>query len=174
MKLKDIYNLEKTNISFEIFPPDNSEKIRQLYDELKILSKYSPDIISVTCGAGGKNNTHYREILKSLKQANKTEIMPHFTCVQNSKKYINDNIEFLQSIGCKNILALRGDIPQDIEKKNFDFCYANELTEYLKHKSDFSIAVAGYPETHIESQSIQEDLKYLKKKVESGADVIFT
>ena len=76
--------------------------------------------------------------------------------------------------GIKNILALRGDIPDGMEQKNFDFKYANELVKYIKNHSKYSIAVAGYPEVHIECNSLHEDLKNLKNKVDCGACAIFT
>lgn len=85
--------------------------------------------------------------------------MPHFTCMCSGKSFIEENLEFLKSAGIENILALRGDIPQEIKKICTDFCHANELVEYLKKKTDFSIAVAGYPETHLESASVEDDIK---------------
>lgn len=174
MKLGKIYNSNKPVISFEVFPPDNDEKIQELYSEIKILMKCNPQFISLTYGAGGKNNENYQKVLKALKTDLKADVMPHFTCMCSGKSFIEENLEFLKSAGIENILALRGDIPQEIKKICTDFCHANELVEYLKKKTDFSIAVAGYPETHLESASVEDDIKYLKQKVDAGAEVIIT
>ncbi len=174
MRLREIYNQNKPAISFEIFPPDSDEKIEKLYQELEILKNYNPQFISLTCGAAGKNNENSRKVLKALKENFNFEIMPHFTCICNKKEFTEDNLNFIKTLGSENILALRGDIPEGYEQSCSDFCHANELVEYLKCNTDFSIAVAGYPEGHIESESLQDDLKYLKLKTDAGADAIIT
>lgn len=174
MKLKELYKSNKPTISFEVFPPDGCEKIRDLCGEIKVLEKFDPAFFSLTYGAGGKNSVELRNVLEILHQNFSTEIVPHFTCMCSSKNFIDENIEFLKSIGTENILALRGDKPIDGNITCTDFCYANELVEYLKEKTDFSIAVAGYPEGHIESATLEADINNLKKKINAGADAIFT
>lgn len=174
MKLREIYKSEKTVISFEIFPPDCEEKFDRLNSEIKVLNKYNPQFFSLTCGASGKKNPYSKTVLENLSRTIKTGIMPHFTCISSSKDEIDNHINFLKKLGTENILALRGDLPKNSTDVCKDFCHANELVEYLKHKTDFSIAVAGYPEGHIESSSLKEDLENLKKKIDSGADAIFT
>ncbi len=174
MKLREIYKSEKTVISFEIYPPDCEEKFDRLNSEIKVLNKYNPQFFSLTCGASGKKNPYSKTVLENLSRTIKTGIMPHFTCISSSKDEIDNHINFLKKLGTENILALRGDLPENSTDVCKDFCHANELVEYLKHKTDFSIAVAGYPEGHIESSSLKEDLENLKKKIDSGADAIFT
>ena len=80
----------------------------------------------------------------------------------------------LGDIGIENILALRGDIPENNELCRNDFRYANELVSFIKAKTNFSTGVAGYPEGHIESPDLKTDIENLKKKVDAGADAIFT
>ncbi len=174
MKLNEIYKSDKTKISFEIFPPDSDENIQKLYEEIEILKNYKPEFISLTHSVTGKNKENSRIIFTSVKNRFNLNVMPHFTCICSSVKDINDNLDFFKSMGTENILALRGDIPDDKNLICKDFCYANELVKYLKEKNDFSIAVAGYPEGHIESHSIKDDIKNLKKKVDAGADIIIT
>ena len=180
MELKEIYSNRKSNkpvISYEVFPPKDDadgQKLEQLFVELKKLLKFKPSLISVTYGAGGSNQTESIEIIKRIKSELNTTPMPHFTCVSTSEKNIKTYLKTLEQLGIENILALRGDLPENTTEICKDFCHANELVEYLKHKTDFSIAVAGYPEGHIESSSLKEDLENLKKKIDSGADAIFT
>lgn len=174
MRLEDIYKSDKTIISFEIFPPENDGKLEELSEELATLEKYNPKFISLTCGSAGKNNENYKKVLLSLKNSLQTDIMPHFTCICNNKNFIDSNLDFLKELGTENILALRGDIPENYKSEDYEFHYANELVKYLKEKTDFSIAVAGYPEGHIECKSIDDDLENLKKKINSGASVIIT
>lgn len=176
MKLKGIYSSDKTVLSYEIFPPKNDEtgeKTEKLYTEVDKLNKFSPALISVTYGAGGSNKDHSLSIVQELCKR-KINVMPHFTCVCSNKEQINKYLGELNKLNIENILALKGDEPQDCLVCHRDFRYANELVEYLKLKTDFSIAVAGYPECHIEAPDLQTDIKNLKLKINAGADVIFT
>ena len=174
MKISKLYENKNTTISFEVFPPDTDEKVEKLHNEMSELAKLNPDFISLTYGAGGKNNQQAKDVLTSLHENFTIEIMPHFTCVCSDKNSIDNSLDFLKNLGTENILALRGDKPNDEKIQCTDFCYANELVEYLKEKTDFSIAVAGYPEGHIEANSLEDDINNLKKKIIAGADAIFT
>lgn len=174
MKISKLYENKNTTISFEVFPPDTDEKVEKLHNEMSELAKLNPDFISLTYGAGGKNNQQAKDVLTSLHENFTIEIMPHFTCVCSDKNSIDNSLDFLKNLGTENILALRGDKPNDEKIQCTDFCYANELVEYLKEKTDFSIAVAGYPEGHIEANSLEDDINNLKKKITAGADAIFT
>lgn len=170
MNLKEIYS-DKTAISFEVFPEDNTEN---LYNTLKILSKYNPKLVSLTYGAGGKNKEFSKDILKHLKKELNLNVMPHFTCICNSRETVEKNLKIINELEIKNILALRGDIPEDKTLCCYDFKYANELVEFITAQTDLSVGVAGYPEGHIESPDLKTDIENLKRKVDSGADVIFT
>lgn len=170
MKLREIYNTDKTVISFEVFPPkENSEK---LLEEIKVLKHHNPAFISLTYGAGGNENKSF-ELLKQIKDTG-INVMPHFTCISTTKENIEKNINKLIDLKIENILALRGDIPENKELQKHDFNYASDLVEFIKHKTNLSIGVAGYPEGHIESPDLDTDINYLKAKVDKGADAIFT
>lgn len=164
-------------ISFEIFPPKNDEdgsKLDKLIEHLAILKKYNPSFISLTYGAGGTTQSSSLGIIKRIQEELGYTVMPHFTCVGSSKKQVEDYLKEIQNFGIKNILALRGDIPQGMEQKHFDFCYANELVNFIKSETNLSIGVAGYPEGHIDCEDLMLDLKNLKQKVDAGADAIYT
>lgn len=169
MQLKEIYQQDKLQISFEIFPEEN---LPNLYSTMEELDKYEPSLVSLTFGAGGKNNEFSKDIISNLKE--KYNLMPHFTCICSSKESIQNHIIDLESLGIQNILALRGDVPVDNKVCYMDFRHANELVEFIKSGTNLSIAVAGYPEGHIESPDLKSDLRYLKKKIESGGEVIYT
>lgn len=170
MKLREIYSTNKTVISFEVFPPKSDTN--NLLQEIKILEKYNPSFISLTYGAGGNENKSL-ELLKQIKNTG-ASIMPHFTCITSNKANIEIEIQHLSTLDVENILALRGDIPENFDIQNQDFKHANELVEFIKNNTNFSIGVAGYPEGHIESPDLDADIKFLKQKVDAGADVIFT
>ncbi len=179
MKIKDLYidkNDKKLPISFEIFPPKDDfdkKKLENLFEQLEILKKYNPSLVSVTYGAGGSNKDTSFEIVKYL-VGMKVNVMPHFTCICTQKSKIDEQLEELKSMNIENILALRGDEPNECEICYRDFRYANELVEYLKISTDFSIGVAGYPEGHIDAPDLNTDIQNLKKKIDAGGDVIYT
>lgn len=180
MNLKDLYSRNSSNnkpvISYEVYPPKNDtdgSKLECLFSELDVLKKYEPSLISVTYGAGGSNQSQSIEIIERIKNALKITPMPHFTCVSTSfdniKSYINNIVE----LGVENILALRGDLPEN--GRTFDdFRHASDLVLFIKENTNLSVAVAGYPEVHKDALSEDKDLEYLKYKVDLGADVIYT
>lgn len=173
--LNKIYSQKKPVISYEIFPPKNDtdgEKENRLFDELKKLCEFNPSLISVTYGAGGSNANQSLGIVKRIKKELNIEPMPHFTCVSTSYNSIKGYLNNIEELGVKNILALRGDIPDG--EYYSDFEHASDLVEYIKSDHSLCAAVAGYPEGHIDSPSIEEDLKWLKFKVDKGAEVIYT
>ena len=178
MKLKDLYlsNKQKPVISYEVFPPkddNDGAKTASLFSELSALKKFNPSLISVTYGAGGSNRNQSVDIIKRIKNELKITPMPHFTCVSTDKIHIKSYLSEIEELGIKNILALRGDIPEQGQIFD-DFKHASELVEYIKKESSLSVAVAGYPEGHAESLSLDDDIKYLKLKIENGADIIYT
>lgn len=178
MRLSEIYNGKNAPVfSFEVFPPKGEnpdKKMENLFCELKTLAKQKPALISVTYGAGGSNRDTSLEIIKELNNCLKQPVMPHFTCVCSSREYIKKYIEEIESLGILNILALRGDEPQDIDVCYRDFKSALELIEYLKNFSELEFSVAAYPEKHPKAQSLEDDIDVLKKKCDLGAKVAFT
>lgn len=181
MILKELYSNNKNKktpiISFEIFPPKNDDdgvKLEKLLNHLILLKKYNPAFISLTYGAGGTTQNASLDIIKRIQNELNFNVMPHFTCVGTSKSGVMDYLNEIQSLGLKNILALRGDIPEGMTQTNFDFGYANELVEFIKSQTQLSIGVAGYPEGHIDCEDLTLDLKNLKRKVDAGADAIYT
>lgn len=187
MKLREIYSQDfKTTgmlcsdkspvISYEVFPPNDDvdgKKLDSLFCELEKLKEFNPALISVTYGAGGSNQNESVGIIKRIKEELKITPMPHFTCVSTSEANIKTYLNTIEEIGVENILALRGDIPENNEICH-DFQFASELVGCIKSESNLSVAVAGYPECHKECDSLKKDIEFLKKKVDMGADVIYT
>ncbi len=175
MKLKEIYGKGKNGksiISFEVFPPKNGEEgYADLFEELETFKKYNPSLVSLTYGAGGSSNNSFKLVELLCKSFN---IMPHFTCVRSTRNEVETHIKEIENLNIENILALRGDIPEDKSVYKKDFLYANELVSFIQAKTNLSIGVAGYPEGHIDAPDINTDIENLKKKVDAGADAIFT
>ena len=84
-------------------------------------------------------------------------------------------IDELKEQGIENVLALRGDIPQDSEfPLPNHYRYASELIEDIRSRGDFCIGAACYPEGHVETEHKADDILNLKHKVDCGVDFLTT
>ena len=175
MKISNLLKDKKQTISFEVFPPKPNVDTANTFNAVKEISSLRPDFISVTYGAGGSNSKNTVDIASFVQNECNTTALAHLTCIGASRLDIDQKLLELQKNGIKNVLALRGDIPND---QNFkpcgDFAHASELVEYVKQKGDFCIGGACYPEGHIESANMDADLDNVKKKVEAGCDFLTT
>lgn len=153
MQIKELFNKGPV-ISLEIFPPKPESPIDTVMDTIKALSDLKPDFISVTYGAGGSGKAYTFEIADIIKNKYGIESLAHLTCINSKKEDIDCVLRKLNSADIENILALRGDIPEDKEgfdpSKNRDFEYAKDLVGYIKESEKFCIGGACYPEGHIE------------------------
>ncbi|HRR39906.1 MAG TPA: methylenetetrahydrofolate reductase [NAD(P)H], partial [Syntrophales bacterium] len=177
MKIRELFRQEVLTLSFEVFPPVREGNLESLYRAIGELKSLKPDFFSVTYGAGGSTRDRSLEIASKVRNDYGQEVMAHLTCVQSTKDEIAGILDELRDSGIENILALRGDPPLGQEKSvktEGGFGYANELVEFIRSRGDFCIAVAGYPEGHIEAPSLEEDLRNLKRKVDAGADFIIS
>ncbi len=127
----------------------------------------------------------------AIKNRYNVETVPHILCKGFTKEETEDALIELNFLGINNILGVQGDelrrMSPDKTGKTHNF-FATDLVkqinnmntgQYLEELSgasptDFCIGVAGYPEKHLEAPNIESDLKYLKQKVDAGADYIVT
>lgn len=168
MKIPSIFKQNKTVFSFEVFPPKKTSPINTIYNTLDELKGLNPDFISVTYGAGGNiADTSTCDIASDIKKIYNIEPLAHLTCVNSTKEEIKINLDRLKNCGIENIMALRGDINPNVEPKK-DFKYASELVSFIRENGDFSISGACYPEGHVESKNLDDDMMNLRKKVDMG------
>ena len=173
MKTSKLFK-DKTVLSFEVFPPKPTTDASAIYSTLDGLSDLKPDFISVTYGAGGSSNSAKTiSIASDVKSKYNIESVAHLPCINLSEEEVDNILLQLKDNGIENILALRGDISPDVEP-NGRFTHANQLIEYIKSKYDFNIIGACYPEGHVESSSLTQDIRYLKDKVDCGTDQLVT
>ena len=173
MKTSKLFK-DKTVLSFEVFPPKPTTDASTIYSTLDGLSDLKPDFISVTYGAGGSSNSAKTiSIASDVKSKYNIESVAHLPCINLSEEEVDNILLQLKDNGIENILALRGDISPDVEP-NGRFTHANQLIEYIKSKYDFNIIGACYPEGHVESSSLTQDIRYLKDKVDCGTDQLVT
>ena len=172
MKIRELYNENRTVLSFEVFPPKKTSGVETVYKAVEELKDLNPDYISVTYGAGGSAVNNFTcEIASLIKNKYGIESMAHLTCVNSEKKDVDRVLKELKENNIENILALRGDRVPDLDPKT-DFKYASDLVTYIKANGDFGISGACYPETHSEAKSPEDDILNLKHKVECGAETL--
>ncbi len=174
MKIIEVIKGEKPSLSFEVFPPKTDTAFDSVFKATEELAALKPDFMSVTYGAGGGTSAYTAQISKNLQDKFGVPTLAHLTCVSSTKKEIQNQLHRLKEYGITNILALRGDIPEDMEKENLEYHYAGQLIEEIKAFGDFCIGGACYPESHPESETCAKDVAYLKKKVEQGCEFLTT
>ena len=176
MYIRDIFNQNKLCVSFEIFPPKATTPAEEVMSAARELSFLSPSYMSVTCGAGGSAAGSFDTIdtASYIKNELNTEALAHLTCVLNGREATDKSLARLKAEGIQNVLALRGDLPQGFTEPQGDFKHACDLVSYIKENSDLCIGAACYPEGHVESSDIEDDLDRLKYKVDCGVDFLVT
>lgn len=177
MRLKDIYS-RGFGLSFEIFPPKTAPGDESLLEHLDRLKRHTPSFISCTYGAGGSTRTRTIDLCRLIQDRFGQVATAHFTCVGATVDELLEWLDTVHGHGIHNIMALRGDPPvgeSAFQAVNGGLKNANELVTLIrKHHSETGIGVAGYPEKHLEAPSHDVDLAHLKRKVDAGADAVFT
>ena len=178
MKIIDLLTEEKLTLSFEVFPPKTESVFDSVKHATEEIAKLKPAFMSVTYGAGGGTSKYTLDIAKNILKEYDVPTLAHLTCVSSTKQTVKERIADIRKSGIKNVMALRGDIPKDIENQDrngWDYKYAIDLVRELKEDNrDLCIGGACYPEIHPESVNQKEDIKHLKEKVEAGCDFLTT
>jgi methylenetetrahydrofolate reductase (NADPH) len=131
-------------------------------------------------------------ISAAIKYKYKITVVPHLICGGFTTEETEDALIDLHFLGMHNLLVLRGDPPKgekrfipeegghahamDLVKQIVNMNKGIYLEEGLENATptDFSLGIAGYPEKHFEAPNMKTDLRWLKEKVEAGADYIVT
>ena len=172
MKTAELFR-KKTVFSLEIFPPKPDANEAVIYHTLDGLSDIHPDFISVTYGAGGKQNSAKTiQIAADIQNRYQINSAAHLPCISLTRAQTAEILNQMQENGIENILALRGDISPETQPK--DFHHADELISFIHENYDFNLIAACYPESHPESRSPAEDIRYLKQKVDCGVSHLIT
>ena len=179
MRICDLLRQKETIFSFEIFPPKTWTELERAYEIASKIAALKPAFISVTCGAGANTAIHTEALAQHVEKSS-VPALAHITCVATPKKDISAILDDYTEKGIENVLALRGDLPRGLEPefaqqpKEGYYLHANELVAAIKDRGGFCIGAACYPEGHVESASQDEDINFLKQKVDAGCDFLTT
>ena len=174
MKVSELLKDNKVTISCELFPPKKGAQLENYKVIVGKIAELKPSYISCTYGATGGTSDYTVEIADTINSYGIPAIA-HLTCVSSTKEKVHSVINELKEIKIENILALRGDIPEnaDFPLPN-QYHHAIELIREIKEAGDFCIGGACYPEGHPEAETMDADLDYLKEKVDAGCDYLTT
>lgn len=169
--------------SLEFFPPRTKNGAVNLLARMERMAQGSPLFCDMTWHAagnpGGDCETSSITVASAALNYCGLEMVLHMTCYDYNYEEIDKFLRRAQDQGIKNILALRGDpitAEDDIESSKRPFKYAVDFVKHVRETFGdyFVIGVAGYPNGHSSSLHYDEDLRYLKEKVDAGADFVLT
>ncbi len=178
MSLATCYAPGQLGLSFELFPPKTEAGEAALFRHVERLVEFRPSFVTCTYGAGGSTQNKTLDIISRVRTTTGLPVATHLTCVNRTADELAEYLSEANSRGVENVVALRGDPPQgetSFAAVDGGFRYANELVSFIRGRfADMGIAVAGYPEKHLEAPSLDVDLENLRRKIDSGADVVIT
>jgi methylenetetrahydrofolate reductase (NADPH) len=178
MSLAKHYVTNRIALSFELFPPKTPAGDEALFTHVAQLVSFRPSFITCTYGAGGSTRNKTLDIVTRVKDRFQVPVASHLTCVGSTIDQLRNYLTEAQKNAVDYVVALRGDPPQGdatFQPVPGGLSYANELVSLIRAEfSGLGIAVAGYPEKHREAPSMEVDLENLRRKVDSGADIIIT
>jgi methylenetetrahydrofolate reductase (NADPH) len=164
--------------SFEFFPPKTEQGEANFWQAVSELRALDPAFVSVTYGAGGSTKDKTLELVTRVRDEYGITAMPHFTCVGATVEQLSEQLEAMRAAGLENVLALRGDPPPGQEewiKTEGGLEFSAELVTLIRGSyPELAIGAACFPETHIHATSAEDDLRYLKEKVDAGAQFLIT
>ena len=165
-------------MSFEVFPPKTTTSFESVRAAVEKIAELRPSFMSVTYGAGGGTSQYTLDIAKNIKEKHNVPTLAHLTCVSSTKETVHGMIEKIKAAGIENVMALRGDIPadmQDADRSMWAYKHAIDLVRELKEAdADLCIGGACYPEIHPESACQKDDIRFLREKVDAGCDFLTT
>lgn len=178
MKIIDILKNRRLSMSFEVFPPKTDTAFESVKLATEQIAELQPSYMSVTYGAGGGTSKYTLEIARTIKERHGVPTLAHLTCVSSTKKTVGEQIAAIKAAGITNVMALRGDIPEggsDADRSSWDYRHAIDLVLELRGACpELCIGGAAYPEIHPESRGRDDDIRYLKEKVDAGCDFLTT
>ena len=181
--VRDIYAEERRAgrpvVSIELFPPRTPEGQVTLFERtLPAMQALRPHFYSVTYGAGGSTRDRTLDIADRIQREHGATAMAHLTCISTPRPEIERYLREARERGIRNILALRGDPPQnadELAELDSGFEYSHQLVTFIRQLGGFSIGTAGFPESHVAcTEGKHVDWRRLKAKIDAGADFVLT
>ena len=175
MRIADMLARSRPTISFEFMAPRDESEVDVLERTVATLAGHAPDWVSVTYRLRTGEKT--LELVTRIKRHYHIEAMAHLTCV-NSADRTRQILNWMEREGVANVLALRGDpaaagLP--FAPADASLAHASDLIQLVRGSGyRFGVGAACSAEKHPESPDLEHELRYMKLKVESGANFLIT
>lgn len=164
-------------VSFEFFPPKSLEGSFKLWETVQMLAPLKPSFVSVTYGAGGTTRQLTHEAVTTIGKQFGLDVAAHLTCVEATRAETLEIANSYAEAGVTQIVALRGDAPKGQERftaHEDGFAHSVELIEALASTGKFTLRAGAYPEPHPEAADTLADVRWLKRKIDAGAQSAIT
>ncbi|TMD26176.1 MAG: methylenetetrahydrofolate reductase [NAD(P)H] [Chloroflexi bacterium] len=175
MRIAEMLTRSKPTISFEFMAPRNESEVDVLEQTVSTLAGHAPDWVSVTYRVRTGDKT--LELVTRIKRQYHIEAMAHLTCA-NSADRTRQILNWMEREGVANVLALRGDDPaagQRFVPADPQLAHASDLITLVKRSGyRFGVGAACSAEKHPESPTLDHEMRYMRLKVECGADFLIT
>ena len=183
MHIRDIIARDATTFSFEFFPPKTDAASAELFATIAQMQELKPSYVSVTYGAGGSTRDRTHDLIVRIQKETSLTAVSHLTCVCHSLEEMTSILDRYAAAGIENVLALGGDVPKSLgnyDRSKDAFQYADGLVAFVRSRTNtadkrgFGVGVAGFPEGHPGTPNRLNEMDFLKRKVDAGADYICT
>ena len=160
---------EGPTVSFEFFPPRTPEAAATLRTTIAELAPLDPSFVSVTYGAGGSTRELTHRLVVDL-LGDGINPVAHLTAVEHTVEELTGIVAGYRDAGVRNVLALRGDAPADVEEPMRALEHAIDLVHLVRDVAGqgTSIGVAAHPEGHPAATSLADDRRHLAAKLEAA------
>lgn len=174
MRVTQLYESKKPVISMEFFPPRDDKGVQAFSATIDQLAQQKPGYMSITFGAGGSTRDGSYQTAKLLLKDKQQPTVAYLAGFGLGPDDITAVLDAYRELGIETIFVVRGDKPREegFAPHPQSFGYASEMIEFIKKRYDFTLGCAGYPEGHLEAQSKEKDIEFLKRKVDNGAEYV--
>ncbi len=176
MRVIDFYKKDGPVVSLEFFPPRDEEAMAKFNGIIDNLSGTGADYVTVTFGAGGSTRDGSLQAATHLTGDRKLPTVSYIAGFGLGPDDVTKVLDGFKGLGIQTVFVIRGDKPKDgdVTAHPDGFAHASDLIGFIKANYDFTVGCAGYPEGHVEAESLEKDLEYLKLKVDNGAEYVVT
>lgn len=173
MRVAELYAQDRPIFSFEFFPPRTPKGAESLLRTAKELARLRPDFVSVTCPLDKARRPDTLALVVQIKRDLGIEAMAHLVTVGYDRREMAEVLRQLRDAGIENVLALRGDLPEDADPDApRDFRHGSDLARFIRETGGLCIGGAAHPELHPQSSDWESEIRYAREKVEAGCEFL--
>jgi len=175
MRIAEMLERGRPTVSFEFMAPRDESEVEILERTVAALAGHAPDWVSVTYRLRTGEKT--LELVTRIKRHYHIEAMAHLTCA-NNRDETRRILNWMEREGIANVLALRGDPPaqgEPFQPVDPDLSHGSDLVAFVRGNGyRLGIGAACSAEKHPESPDLEHEFRYMRLKVEAGADFLIT